>query len=70
MVEDWRQLSDLEKRDYKQKATDLHLSRKEARHQIREKTKENRQREQLREKAYETFASIRISDDRTVTRTA
>nr|XP_058945922.1 uncharacterized protein LOC131773954 [Pocillopora verrucosa] len=70
MAEDWRQLSDLEKRDYKQKAIDLHLSRKEARHQIREETKENRQREQLREKAYKTFASMRINDNRTVNRTA
>ena len=70
MAEDWRQLSDLEKRDYKQKAIDLHLSRKQARHQIREETKENCQREQLREKAYETFASMRISDDRIVNRTA
>lgn len=69
MAEDWRQLSDLEKRDYKQKAIDLHLSRKEARLQIREETKENRQREKLREKAYETFACMRITDDRTVNRT-
>ena len=51
MAEDWQQLSDQEKRDYKQKAIELHLSRKEARHQICEETKENRQREQLREKA-------------------
>ena len=51
MAEDWQQLSDLEKRDYKQKAIELHLSRKEARHQICKETKENRQREQLREKA-------------------
>lgn len=70
MAEDWRQLSDLEKRDYKRKAIDLHLSRREARRQIREETKENRKREQLREKAYETFASMRISNDPTVNRTA
>ena len=69
MAEDWRQLSDLEKRDYKRKAIDLHLSRKETRHQIHEETKENRKREQLREKGYETFASMRISNDPTVNRT-
>ena len=69
MAENWRQLSDLEKRDYKWKAIDLHLSRREARHQIREETKENRKREQLQEKAYETFASMRISNEPTVNRT-
>ena len=59
MAEEWRRLSDQEKREYKEKAIDLHLTRKEARRQIREETKENRRREQLREKAYETFASMR-----------
>ena len=59
MAEEWGRLSDQEKREYKEKAIDLHLTRKEARRQIREETKENRRREQLREKAYETFASMR-----------
>ncbi|KAJ7373376.1 hypothetical protein OS493_012968 [Desmophyllum pertusum] len=39
MAEEWRQLSVHEKRDYKQKAIELHLKRKQERHQIREETK-------------------------------
>lgn len=59
MSAEWRQLSDEEKREYKEKAIDLHLKGREERRKIREETKENRRVEQLREKAYESFASLR-----------
>lgn len=56
MSTEWRRLSDQEKREYKEKAHELHLKR---RREIREETKENQRREKLREKAFETFSRIR-----------
>lgn len=61
MAGEWRELSDQEKREYKEKAVDLHLKRKEIKRKIREEEKENRRSEQLREKACENFASLRNS---------
>lgn len=59
MSDEWRQLSDEEKREYKEKAIDLHLKGREEQRKVREETKENLRVEQLREKAYESFASLR-----------
>lgn len=59
MSDEWRQLSDEEKREYKEKAIDLHLKGRGERRKVREETKENLRVEQLREKAYESFASLR-----------
>lgn len=59
MSTEWRRLSDQEKREYKEKAHELHLKRRQRRREIREETKENQRREKFREKAYETFSRIR-----------
>ena len=59
MSTEWRRLSDQEKREYKEKARELHLKRRQRRRGIREEKKENQRREKLREKAYETFSRIR-----------
>ena len=42
------------------KAAELHLKRKEVRHRSREEAQEIIQREQLREKAYESMLSLQI----------
>ena len=60
LSQEWQQLSPNEKSVYKDKAAELHLKRKEARHRSREEAQENIQREQLQEKAYESMLSLQI----------
>ena len=60
LSQEWQQLSQDEKNIYKDKAAELHLKRKEMRHRSREEAQEIIQREQLREKAYESMLSLRI----------